>query len=230
MHLITNEDFIDRFPEGKKIIFVGNAPSLEGEGLGQWIDSHNIVIRFNEAPLKGFENDVGSRTDILVSNPYPEGRAPIRLSGDGVVLIINPQTRRLPSGEFKEWVNQNPVLYTYTPDIVGVGNIDHLASLTTGVYGLHLLSRLLKPSNIAITGFTLFLNDTQYHYWNSSPPKGIHAHDLTVEASIFISIINAFRRNIEVTSDISWVANQVGKKLLKDTIVRPLSNKKWEIS
>ncbi len=223
-----SSEFLARFPDGQRVVFVGNGPSLKGERLGKWIDSHDVVVRFNESPVVGYEVDVGARTDILVSNPYPEDRRPFALSERGIVLIISPQTRRLPSPQFESWVGEYPVLFTYTPDIVQVGEVDHMVSLTTGVYGVHLLSRLLKPSSIAVTGFTLFLNDTSHHYWRTETPRGLHAHDIIIEASIFISICNSFRCALEVTEDIAWVARQIDKKLRRDAHIQSLVNAKWK--
>src|SRR5690606_28398688 len=176
--------------ENQRVVFVGNAPSLAGEELGEWIDGHDVVIRFNEAPVAGFERQVGSRTDILVTNPYPKNRKPFQLSQDGAVLLISPQTRRPFSPELDEWVGNHPTLFTYAPDIVQVGGIDHKASLTTGTYGIHLLSRLLQPSHVSITGFTMFLGNTSHHYWSTVPPNGLTAHDVNIEASIFLAICN----------------------------------------
>ena len=227
MRLITSSEFFSRFCEGQSVIFVGNAPSLKGERLGEWVDSHDIVVRFNESPVAGYECDVGTRTDILVSNPYPEDRRPFVLSECGVVLIISPQTRRLPSSQFENWVGQYPVLSTYAPDIVQVGGVDHLASLTTGTYGVHLLSRLLKPARASVTGFTMFLDDTSHHYWKVEEPKGLHAHDVQIEASIFISICNSLRCALEVTEDIAWVARRTKKELKKGILLRSLMNSKW---
>ncbi len=228
MRLIMPSEFLARFPEGKRIVFVGNAPSLKGEGIGEWIDGHDVVVRFNESPVSGYEDDVGSRTDILVSNPYPEGRRPFSLSEAGIVLIISPQTRRLPSPQFESWVSECPVLFTYAPDIVQVGEIEHMSSLTTGVYGVHLLSHLLRPSHVSITGFTMFLDDTAHHYWKQETPKGIHAHDVVVEASIFISICNSLRSTLAVTDDIAWVARRVDKRLRRDAQIQSLVNAKWK--
>jgi hypothetical protein len=221
-------DFLARFPDGQRVVFVGNAPSLKGEKLGKWIDNHDVVVRFNESPVLGYEVDVGARTDILISNPYPKDRRPFSLSERGVVLIISPQTRRLPSSQFESWVGEYPILFTYTPDIVQVGGVEHMVSLTTGVYGVHLLSRLLKPSHVSITGFTLFLNDTSHHYWRTETPRGLHAHDIKVEASIFISICNSLRCALAVTEDIGWVARRAGKQLRRDAYIQSLVNPKWK--
>jgi len=47
---------------------VGSSGALGGSGLGAEIDSHGAVIRFNDAPTRGFEADVGSRTTLRVQN------------------------------------------------------------------------------------------------------------------------------------------------------------------
>lgn len=227
MHQLTAPEFLQKFIERQRIIFVGNAPSLDGEALGEWIDAHDVVVRFNEAPIVGFETQVGRRTDILVTNPYPNNRRPFQLSTNGAVLLISPQTRRPFSPELDSWVGSHPVLFTYTPDIVQVGGIDHKASLTTGTYGIHLLSRLLQPIHVSITGFTMFLEDTSHHYWCAEEPKGVSAHDVSVEAAIFLSICNSIRCTLEVTSDIQWVARRMGCELRADVRLKSLTNPKW---
>lgn len=45
---------------------VGNSPLLLGRGAGPSIDSHDVVIRFNFAPTRGFERDVGTQTSVRV--------------------------------------------------------------------------------------------------------------------------------------------------------------------
>lgn len=204
---------------------MGSAPSLKGEKLGKWIDSHDIVVRFNGAPVKGHESDVGTKTSIVVTNPYPEGRP--SLDFDGHVVLISPQTRRYSSLELAEWLNGHKVLATYAPDLVMVGDVDHKAGLTTGTYGIHLLSRLLKPSKIAVTGFTMFLGDESSHYWDSLTPSGMHKHDVKFEAVILIKIINALKMQIEVTSDIMWVSKRVSYDLNTSILLHRLNNERW---
>lgn len=52
--------------KNKKVIIVGPSPSLEGRGIGEWIDSFDVVVRLN----KGFpvehqhKSDLGSKIDI----------------------------------------------------------------------------------------------------------------------------------------------------------------------
>ncbi|XP_050302266.1 beta-galactoside alpha-2,6-sialyltransferase 2 [Anthonomus grandis grandis] len=47
---------------------VASSGALRGSNLGNFIDSHDVVLRFNDAPTKSFERDVGSKTTIRVLN------------------------------------------------------------------------------------------------------------------------------------------------------------------
>lgn len=229
MQLLTPFEFVRLFPEGQSLVVIGNAPSLKNEGLGEWIDSHDVVVRFNECALDGYAEDVGYRTSILVSNPYPEGRERPLLDGNSCtsILIVAPQTRRGVLEQFRAWAGDNRVLFTYTPDLIGVSDADHKAGLTTGSYALHLLSRLLKPSRVSCAGFTMFLEDTSHHYWRLMVPKGIRGHDMRREAEIFIRICNNISSETEVTEDIAWVSRRVKIPFRKSISIRSLRNPKW---
>ena len=52
--------------KNRTIAVVGNGPSEIGKGLGKEIDSHDIVIRFNNYSTEGFEEDYGTKTNIWV--------------------------------------------------------------------------------------------------------------------------------------------------------------------
>ncbi|XP_058831712.1 beta-galactoside alpha-2,6-sialyltransferase 2 [Topomyia yanbarensis] len=47
---------------------IASAGSLKGSKLGTFIDQHDIVMRFNHAPTRKYETDVGSKTTIRVVN------------------------------------------------------------------------------------------------------------------------------------------------------------------
>ncbi|KAK7086365.1 Beta-galactoside alpha-2,6-sialyltransferase 2 [Halocaridina rubra] len=49
-------------------VIVSSSGSLKGSKLGNFIDSHDAIIRFNHAPTEGFEEDVGSRTTLRIVN------------------------------------------------------------------------------------------------------------------------------------------------------------------
>ncbi|CAH0557889.1 unnamed protein product [Brassicogethes aeneus] len=47
---------------------VASAGGLKGSQLGPFIDSHDLVLRFNHAPTIGFHDDVGNKTTIRLLN------------------------------------------------------------------------------------------------------------------------------------------------------------------
>uniref|UniRef100_A0A3P8VZD1 Lactosylceramide alpha-2,3-sialyltransferase n=1 Tax=Cynoglossus semilaevis TaxID=244447 RepID=A0A3P8VZD1_CYNSE len=55
----------------KKCIIVGNGGILSNKSLGPRIDDYDVVIRLNEAPVKGYRKDVGTKTTLRIT--YPEG-------------------------------------------------------------------------------------------------------------------------------------------------------------
>ncbi|XP_007252402.3 beta-galactoside alpha-2,6-sialyltransferase 1 [Astyanax mexicanus] len=52
----------------KTCAVVTSAGALRGSSLGKDIDSHDAVIRFNSAPMKGYERDVGKKTTVRIVN------------------------------------------------------------------------------------------------------------------------------------------------------------------
>ncbi|XP_040575691.1 beta-galactoside alpha-2,6-sialyltransferase 2-like [Lepeophtheirus salmonis] len=75
---------------------VTNSGSLINSGLGTFIDSHDLIIRFNDGPTSGFEKDVGSKTSLRVVNSQiifkPEFGflGPKSLYSSSAVLVWDP--------------------------------------------------------------------------------------------------------------------------------------------
>ncbi|XP_070561465.1 beta-galactoside alpha-2,6-sialyltransferase 2-like [Ptychodera flava] len=67
---------------------VGSSSYMNGSALGAEIDSHNAVLRFNMAPTKGFEKDVGTKTTIRVINNQVLGEK----NADKLAEIIGNET------------------------------------------------------------------------------------------------------------------------------------------
>tara|TARA_R110002020_G_scaffold228293_1_gene439015 strand:+ start:2322 stop:3146 length:825 start_codon:yes stop_codon:yes gene_type:complete len=55
--------------KGKRIAFVCPSPHLEGQGMGELIDSYDLVVRVNQGftPTEDTWSDYGKRVDILVN-------------------------------------------------------------------------------------------------------------------------------------------------------------------
>lgn len=52
----------------KSCVAVGNSGALFGQALGKFIDSHDVVVRFNQAPTLTYEEHVGRVTSMRVLN------------------------------------------------------------------------------------------------------------------------------------------------------------------
>ncbi|XP_042199363.1 lactosylceramide alpha-2,3-sialyltransferase isoform X1 [Callorhinchus milii] len=55
----------------KRCVILGSGGILRGLGLGPYLNTFDVVIRLNSAPIHGFTQDVGNKTTIRMS--YPEG-------------------------------------------------------------------------------------------------------------------------------------------------------------
>ncbi|KAM3837285.1 lactosylceramide alpha-2,3-sialyltransferase isoform 2-T2 [Vipera latastei] len=55
----------------KRCVVVGSSSVLRGLKLGSSLNHFDIVIRLNDAPVRGYTNDVGNKTTIRMT--YPEG-------------------------------------------------------------------------------------------------------------------------------------------------------------
>ena len=71
--LIELDQDFGRLVNGKNVIIVGPAQTLQGKGQGRMIDDHDLVVRFNTAihyiPFtRKLARDIGTRTDILYCN------------------------------------------------------------------------------------------------------------------------------------------------------------------
>lgn len=67
VQVIPEQDEIGSTKLGKCAV-VGNSGGLLHSGHGEEIDAHDAVIRFNGAPTKGYEADVGAKTTVRIQN------------------------------------------------------------------------------------------------------------------------------------------------------------------
>lgn len=59
---------VSQLPVYHSCAIVGSSGRLKHRGFGKEIDEHSFVIRFANAPLAGYEDDVGSFTSLRVIN------------------------------------------------------------------------------------------------------------------------------------------------------------------
>eukprot|EP00899_Mesostigma_viride_P003314 jgi/Mesvir1/12984/Mv05994-RA.2 len=96
-----------RWPTARCAV-VGNSGSLQATSYGAAIDAHDIVFRINQAPTKGYESMVGSKTSFRLLNQMwtnRYGRLPLLPSGrskypleDGVTLVPSRLGKNIVNG------------------------------------------------------------------------------------------------------------------------------------
>ena len=92
----------------KTCAVVSSAGSLKGSGLGSFIDTHDIVLRFNNAPTDNFEKDVGKKTSIRIVNSQVVAKPQFKFLeskfySKSAVLVWDPSAY---SATLEEWYNK----------------------------------------------------------------------------------------------------------------------------
>ncbi|XP_051006736.1 beta-galactoside alpha-2,6-sialyltransferase 1 [Acomys russatus] len=68
VNYLPKEDFRTKAGPWHRCAVLSSAGSLKSSQLGQEIDNHDAVLRFNAAPTANFQQDVGSKTTIRLVN------------------------------------------------------------------------------------------------------------------------------------------------------------------
>ncbi|XP_068552221.1 type 2 lactosamine alpha-2,3-sialyltransferase isoform X2 [Anas acuta] len=72
----------------RRCVVVGNGGVLRNKTLGEKIDSYDVIIRMNNGPVIGYEEDVGRRTTFRLSYPESIFSDPIHYDPNTTVVII----------------------------------------------------------------------------------------------------------------------------------------------
>jgi hypothetical protein len=103
LHLWDGDDLIDSLPE--RIAVVGNGPMV---GMGEEIDGHPCVIRFNNWRTTGYEPHVGSKTDIWCTNVHED--VAYRPDWCGEVLSVTTDGEQY--ARTGKWLGMYPQMHT----------------------------------------------------------------------------------------------------------------------
>ncbi|XP_039620005.1 CMP-N-acetylneuraminate-beta-galactosamide-alpha-2,3-sialyltransferase 4 isoform X1 [Polypterus senegalus] len=69
---------------------VGNGYTLKNSSLGSIINKHDIVIRLNDAPVRGYEDDVGNKTTMRLFYPESASTNPEEHNTPDTLMVLVP--------------------------------------------------------------------------------------------------------------------------------------------
>lgn len=187
---------------------VGNAEPAGRSLLGNRIDESSLVVRFNQAQVDGFEQHVGTRTDLLICGLHPLANAPSlpkRVKSKAVMVIIHDRRAEPALEVLEEWLGDVPVFFSLAPDILPSKGTPRIRSFTSGVYGLYFLLSNFDIQHLLVAGFNFYDGPpgTTEHYWeNTSIPAPIE-HDLDHDKATFIHLLSNYSGQIELSPEVA---------------------------
>ncbi|XP_062301614.1 CMP-N-acetylneuraminate-beta-galactosamide-alpha-2,3-sialyltransferase 1-like [Osmerus eperlanus] len=182
--------YMDANPERcRTCAVVGNSGNLKGAQYGGLINSNNIIIRMNQAPISGFEEDVGSRTTHHVM--YPESAIDLENNTNLVLIpfktldlqwIISalttgtikqtylPVMSRIKANKYRVII-YNPTFFKYVYD---TWLESHGRYPSTGF--LSLMFALHICDEVSVFGFGADQFGNWHHYWEENHLGGAFRH------------------------------------------------------
>uniref|UniRef100_A0A3P9JMH5 CMP-N-acetylneuraminate-beta-galactosamide-alpha-2,3-sialyltransferase 4 n=1 Tax=Oryzias latipes TaxID=8090 RepID=A0A3P9JMH5_ORYLA len=95
--IMSNSSFVLLLSlECKRCVVVGNSYAIKNTSLGNTINKYDVVIRLNNAPIRGYEEDVGNKTTIRIF--YPESASPdpgLNNEADTLMVMVPFKSRDL---------------------------------------------------------------------------------------------------------------------------------------
>lgn len=166
---------------GRKIAVVGNAQSLFNQGLGEKIESHDIIIRLNHGWVHDRENQ-GKRTDMLATTAkVPENTIRAKFKPDAL-LWLSPYAK-VP-GYSKELIRCTHFLTRRRWHSV-YRSLDEKARPSTGFILLWWLNSAVDFRALGIFGFDFGRTPTYYTGERAAP-----VHDFRLEEKVIGSWVN----------------------------------------
>ena len=146
---IPKSNKVFRYDKNKSVAVVGNSVSLLDSGLGEEIDKHDIVIRFNFGPTKGFEKDVGSKTDLRIL-----GKTHIFREFENEMLIHRYNKEEYRSIDKREnYEKEYPRLTAFTNEYFNYINDTFFNGLISSSGFMGVAMAIKMSDNVSVFGF-----------------------------------------------------------------------------
>jgi hypothetical protein len=189
--------------KNKRVVIVGNSPSLLSNQFGKVIDSHDTVIRINKCVTKGYTKHIGQKINIWATtrNDFHNNWVPEKIHDLEQMWIRTPNTYRklwLPDAKkIKGGWHHSGLQNTHGKNIPWATMYKNSAfesdryfqDLTkdlehepcTGLLTILTATKFYK--NISLVGFTFYTDDksqnNDYEYYREKEAKkGAHPEDV----------------------------------------------------
>tara|TARA_B100000700_G_C14990786_1_gene831208 strand:+ start:931 stop:1527 length:597 start_codon:yes stop_codon:yes gene_type:complete len=150
-----------------KILIIGNGSSVLSQKLGDKINEFPIIARINNYQINGYEDYIGSKTDIWINGANSKLTLPISIPNE-VFVFLPSEIYFKKESNIDQYVSSRLKLDRNKFNIIPKNDIldyeDELNSnrLTTGLYAI--MWALSKYENIYIHGFDFFINSKSHYY------------------------------------------------------------------
>ena len=193
-----------------KVAVVGSSGALTGANLGENIDSHEEVVRFNRAPTLGYENDVGAKVTLRVVNNHVFDNMEIASAGysnspkdfvknlrNSNILYIGPPSA--PWERRHQNTHKSNQLFKF--DYSCISNLKNTLNCNFGqnlLIGTIFIALCIEAGIVpTIFGFDL-APTPRTHYWQSRPTEvNNNNHNPWEEQNILKSLIKQSLIKIE---------------------------------
>ena len=189
------------FPQHDSCAVVGNGGGLLLAEYGPIIDAHDVVIRFNGGPTKGFERHVGAKTSYRITNSQHFG-----FHDDPHEVLLQHVTVKSTMGMVHKWASQHgEKLHVIASEFHQyVFNVHGHGAPSNGFYGTLLANHLCKTATLF--GFQKGWKGTKvkYHYYDDVEPNTSQYSRDNTEATRFAELIDG--ANLVANADGEWMA------------------------
>jgi len=206
-------DFQELFAGAESMAIVGSASSVLQWKNGEFIDSHDIVVRFNRTVVDGMEESIGARTDIIVANdsnslekaPSPECASKPKC----VVGFVKPTSVGTRTKEdrkkFLDWVANTPLFFCPGPEVMCCDMPARHRGFSMGTYALIGLPAFLNIKRLFVTGFTMFGESSGGidHHTKKSSRASVTWHDADLERYVAANVLGHYGGDLTVTEEVA---------------------------
>ena len=167
------------------VILIGNGPSALNGKFGKQIDSFDLVVRINNFVTKGYEDFIGSKTDLWIHNHTLDIKKEIEENIETVVFceFFDDRYNCPFTKKWKNYKGDKKVLNILS-DLYGRFILDYdYPTPSTGLCAILYLLDNFSEDTVTIYGFDSF--KLEGHYFNQNH-KRWEGHDSDKEKEILI--------------------------------------------